>query len=181
MQLFLLLEQILKRRPRIVGPQTRRSRSLLLPRHANLIQLTLISRVLFRDPFLDWLHALEPAPRIEISTLLARMQLKPALRTLPIHRDSLQQSPALRAPRHRPRARQIERFRPERMIPLRWTALAFHRRFPRLFTPRLTPRLPIAILIPMLPIFRHYHPSKHARVLSRRFTLPGKYKISLSS
>ena len=41
---LLLLKQILKRRPRIIRPQTRRSRSLLLPRHPNLIQRALIPR-----------------------------------------------------------------------------------------------------------------------------------------
>jgi hypothetical protein len=173
---FLFLKQILKRRPRIVRPQTRRSRSLLLPRHSDLIQLALIPLILLRNPLLHRLHALKPAPGIEIRTLLARMQLKPTLRTLPIHRSSLQQSPALCAPRHRTRTRQIERLRPERMVPLRWTALALLRRFPRLFPPRLTPRLSIAILIPMLPIFRHYQPSPSTRVLSPRCTPSGKYR-----
>jgi hypothetical protein len=172
--LDLLLEQILERRPRIVRPQACRSRRLFLARDSHLIKLAVVPGVLLRDPLLYRLHALEPAAGIEIRTLLARMQLKPALRAPSVHRGSLQQSPALRTPRHRPRTRQIERFRAERMVPLRWTALALHRRFPRLFTPRLAPRLPIAILIPMLPIFRHYNPPKHARVLSPRCTPPGK-------
>jgi hypothetical protein len=167
----LLLKQIIKRRPRTTRPQTRRRRSFLLPRHPNLIQLTRIPFILLCDPLLHWLHTLKPAARIEIRTLLARMQLKRALRTLAVARSRLQQSPALRAPRHRPRARQIERFRPERVVPLRRTALAFHRRFPRLLvpriTPRLTPRFPIAILIPMLPVFSHKPSQARAYCLPR--------------
>ena len=162
----LLLEQIIKRRPRIIGPQACRSRSLFLAGYSNLIQRAVVPHILLRNPHLHRLHALEPAAGIKVRTLLARMQLEAALRTLTVHRGPLQQSPALRAPRHRPRTRQIERFRPKRMVPLRWTARALHRRFPRLFTPRLAPRLPIPILIPMLPIFRHSNPPKHARIVS---------------
>src|ERR1700735_2403058 len=79
----LLLEQIIKRRPRIIRPQARRSRSLLLARHPNLIQRTVAPRIFLRDPLLHRLHALKPAPGIEIGALLARMQFKPALRALP--------------------------------------------------------------------------------------------------
>jgi hypothetical protein len=158
----LFLKQILKRRPRIIRTQTRRSRSLLLPGHANLKQLTLIPRVLLCDPLLHRLHALEPAPRIEIRTLLAGMQFKPALRTFLIHRHPRQHRPALRAPRHRTRPRQIQRSRTHRMVPLRWAALAFLGRLPRFLPARLT----ITVLISMLPVFRH-NPSQ-----TRAYCLP---------
>ena len=115
----LLLEQILKRRPRVIGPQTRRSRSLLLPRDPNLIKRALVPSVFLRDPLLHRLHALKPAPRIEICALLARMQFKPALRTLPIARRSLQHRTALRAARNRPRSRQINGPRTKAVVPLR--------------------------------------------------------------
>ena len=115
----LLLKQILKRLPGIVGLQARRSRSLLFPGHANFIKRALIPRILLRDPLLHRLHALKPAPRIEICALLARMQFKPALRTLPIARRSLQHRTALRAARNRPRSRQINGPRTKAVVPLR--------------------------------------------------------------
>jgi hypothetical protein len=158
-----LLKQIIKRRPRIAGAQAGGRRSLLLPRHANLIQLTFTPRILLRNPLLHRLHALEPAPRIEIRTLLARMQLKAALRTFLIRRHPRQHRPALRTPRHRTRPRQIQRSRTHRMVPLRWAALAFLGRLPRFLSARLT----ITVLIPMLPIFCCHTPSPpRARIVS---------------
>jgi len=158
---FLFLKQIVKRRARILRPQTRRCRSLLLPGHANLIQLTLIPRILLRDPLLHRLHALEPAPGIEIRALLARMQLKPALRALPARRHSLQHGAALRASRNRMRAREIDRLRPKSIVVLRW-----RRRAPRLLS-RSLPRLVVAILITMLPVFCCHTPSQ-----ARAYCLP---------
>jgi hypothetical protein len=165
----LLLKQILKRRSRIIRPQSRRSRSLLLPGHANLIQLALIPRILLRNPFLHRLHALEPAPRIEIRALFARMQLKAALRTLPIARRSLQHSSALRAARNHSRSWQIHGPWAHGMVPLRWTALAFRGRLLWLLPARLT----VAVLISGLSIFRH-NPSQARPVLSPPRTLEGK-------
>ena len=90
-----LLEQILKRRPRIVGPGAGRGPSLFLARHPNLEQFAVIARIFLRDALLYRLHALEPAPRIEIGALLAGMQLESALRTLATSRRSLQDVAAL--------------------------------------------------------------------------------------
>ena len=129
--LFLFLKQILKSRPSIIRAQVRRSRRLFFPRHANLIGRTLVPLVLLRHPLLHRLHALKPATRIEIRALLARMQLKPALRTLPLTRRSLQHRAALRAPRHGPRPRQIHRTRPQRVVPLRRAARPLRRSLPR--------------------------------------------------
>jgi hypothetical protein len=155
----LLLKQILKRCPRIVRPQTGRRRSLFLPRHANLKQRTLIPLILLRNSFLHRLHALEPAPRIEISTLLARVQLKPALGTLPRTRHSLQHRAALRTPRNRVRSRQIDRPRTKCIVP-------FRRRRPGLLSGPLA-RLLIAVLIPMLTVFRcHKASPPRARIVS---------------
>ena len=154
----LLLEQRIKRGPSILRPRRNRSRSLFLPRHPNLIKLTIIALIFFPHALLHRLHALKPAARIEIHALLAGMQVEPTLGTAPFHSKSLQHIAALRAARNFPRPRQIHRLRPQRMVPLRRTARAFHRRFSRLvasrFTPRLSSRLPIPILISMLPIFR---------------------------
>jgi hypothetical protein len=167
---LLLLEQILKCGPRIIRPQAGRRRRLLLPGHTNLKQLTLIPRVLLRNPLLHRLHALEPAPRIEIRALLARMQLKCALRTFLIHGQACQHRPALCAARHGACSRQIHGSRTHRMVPLRWTALAFRGRLPRFLPARLT----IAVLISRLPIFRH-NPSPARPVLSRRLNPARKY------
>jgi hypothetical protein len=79
------------------------------------------------------------------------MQLKPALRTFLIRRHPRQHRPALRAPRHCTRPRQIQRSRTHGMVPLRWAALAFLGRLPRFLSARLT----ITVLISMLPVFRH--------------------------
>jgi hypothetical protein len=94
---FLFLEEILKGLTGIVRPQAGGSGRFFLSGHANLKQLALVSRVLFRDPFLYRLHALKPASRIEIRALLARMQFKSTLRTLSARRHSLQDRAALRA------------------------------------------------------------------------------------
>ena len=153
----LLLKQILKRRPRIIRTQSRRSRSFLLPRHPNLIKRALISCILLRDPLLHRLHALKSAPRIEIRALLARMQLKPALRTLPIARYALQHRPTLRATRDSTRARQINGLRSKCEIPLRrpTSTRLFPRPLPRFFA--------VPILITMLPIFCCHKPSQARR------------------
>jgi hypothetical protein len=92
----LLLEEILKRRPSIIGPQSRRGGSLFLARNPNLVELAIVPRILLRDPHFHWLHALKTASRIEICALLAGMQLEAAFRTVAITGDSLQHGSALR-------------------------------------------------------------------------------------
>jgi hypothetical protein len=149
-----LLKQILKRRPCVIRSQAGRGRSLFFPRHPNLIRRTLIPLIFLRHPLLHRLHALKPAPRIEIRTLLARMQLKLALRTLPIPRTPLQYRPTLRAPGDRPRPRQIHRTRPQRVVPLRRTARAFGRSLPR-FLPRFLAPFVFVVPISVLSVFRH--------------------------
>ncbi len=169
----LFLKQILKRRPRIVGLQTRRCGRFLFASHANLVQRTVIARILFRDPLLDRLHALEAAAGIEICALLAGVQFKPALRTLPFPRAcrTLQHRSALCAPRDGARPRQVHRPRSERMIPTWRTALALRRRLARL----LAAWFPITtILISWLPIFGQLKPPTHVAVLSTRSYPPGK-------
>jgi hypothetical protein len=78
----LLLKQILKRRTRIVRTRAGGRRGFFFARHANFVQRTVIASILFRDPLFHRLHALEAAAGIEIRALLARVQFKPALRTL---------------------------------------------------------------------------------------------------
>jgi hypothetical protein len=172
MPTVLLLKQILKRRPRIVGLQTRRCGRFLFARHANLVHRTVIARILFRDPLFDRLHALEAAAGIEIRALLARMQFKPALRTLAFPRAcrTLQHRSTLRAPRHRPCTRQVHGPRSQRMVPTWRTALALRRRLALL----RAARFPIIVLISGLPIFGQLKPPKHVAVLSTRSHPPGK-------
>ena len=150
----LLLEQILKRGPRVIWPQTRRGGRFLLTRYANLIELAIIPLVLLRHPLLDRLHALKPAARIEIRALLARMQFKSALRTLPLARSSLQHRAALCAPRHCPRPRQIHRTRPQRVVPLRRATRALRRSLPR-FLPQFLASFVFVVPISVLSVFRH--------------------------
>jgi len=156
----LLLEQILKRRPRVVRPSADRRRGFLFPGHAHLIRSAIVPQIFLGNPFLHRLHALKPASRIEIHALFARMQLEPAFGTLPARRHSLQYRAALRAPRNRMRPRKIYRPRTERVVSLR-------RRRSRLL-PRRFARLVVAILITMLTIFCCHRPlPKHAaRIVS---------------
>lgn len=144
-------KQILKRGPRIVRPGARRGRSLFLAGHSNLEQFAVIARIFLGDALLHRLHALEPAPRVEIRALLAGMKLKSALWTLATYGRPLQHCAALRATRDGPRPRQIHRSRTKCVIPFRRAALSFSRRLPRLLIPRFT----IAILITRLTVFRH--------------------------
>ena len=96
--LNLLLEQILERLPRVAGPQTGWRRGFLFASHADFVKRAIVARVFLRYSFLDRLHALETAAGIKIHTLLARMQFKPALRTLPGRRHPLKHGAALRTP-----------------------------------------------------------------------------------
>ncbi len=154
----LFLKQIIKRRPCILRSQTRRSRSLFLPSHANLVKRAFIPCIFLRNPLLHRLHALKPAPWIEVRALLARMQFKPTLGTIPIARRSLQDGAALRAARNCPRPRQIDRPRPKRVV------LLGRRRSPTGLFPRPLARLfAVAILISMLPIFCRHKPSPSTR------------------
>jgi len=168
---FLFLEQIIKRRPGIARPQTSRRRSLLLPRHPDLVGRTLIPRILLRHTFLDRLHTLKPASRIEIHALLAGMQFKPALWALPVAGHPLQHRSALRTSRHRPRSRHIDRPRPKCIVALR------RRRRARLLSRPLA-FLAIAVLITMLTVFGCHRSSQARDVLSRRRPPPGKYQCT---
>jgi len=147
----LLLKQVLERRPSIGGTQSGRCRSLFLARHADFEQRAVVARIFFCDSFLDRLHAFKPAAGIEIHTLLAGMQFKPALGTLCLRRHALQDRSALHAARYCSRARQIDWLRPQRVVPTRRSALAFWRCFSRL----LATRFSVAILITRLTVFRH--------------------------
>jgi hypothetical protein len=160
----LLLKQIIKRSPRTARLHARRSRCLLLARHPHLVQGTLIPLILLRHPNRDRLHALKPAPRIEIHALLTRMQRKPALWTLLISRHPGQHRATLRTPRHRMRSRQIHRPRTKRVVPLRWRRSA--RPLAKLLARSLT-LVAIPILISMLPILSHYNPPQ-----ARAYCLP---------
>ena len=160
----LLLEQIIERLPCTAGTQGGWRGRFLLPRHADLIKRAVVALVFLRDAHFHRLHALKMASRIEIHALLAGMQLKPALRALPLRRHSLQHRSTLRATRHRPRPRQIDGPRAERVVlPGRRRARPFSRR-PRLLSRSLA-RLMITILIPMLTVFSQ-RPSQARDVLS---------------
>ena len=93
----LLLEQIFERLSRVVGPQTGGRRRFFFSGYADLIQRAVVARIFLWDSHRHGLHALKPAAGVEIRTLLARMQFKTALRTLPTRRHSLQYGAALRA------------------------------------------------------------------------------------
>ena len=148
----LFLEQILKRRPRIVWPLAGRRRSLFLASHANLIDCAQIALVFLRNAFLYRLHAFKAASRIEVRALLARVQRKSALRTFPFPRTGhpLQHGAALGAARHSPRTRQIDWFGPQRMVPSRRSTLALRRRLLRRFR---SARFSVVVLISRLTVF----------------------------
>src|SRR6266404_4440294 len=79
----LLLEQILKRLPRIVGASHAFARRLFLERNAHGIKRAIVLFVFRRYPLLDWLVAFETAGRVEMLTLFAGVQVESAFRTLP--------------------------------------------------------------------------------------------------
>ncbi len=139
-----LLEQILEGLSRVVRTQAGGRGSFFFSGHANLVESALVPSVFLGNPLLDRLHALEPAARIKIRTLLARMQFKSALETL-IARRGGQHRPALGAARDRARARQIHRSGTERVVFLR-------RRCPGFFSCS-TARFSVAVLITMLTVF----------------------------
>ncbi len=148
---ILLFEQILKRLSRIGRPRTGGRRCFLLACHPHFIGWTVVARVFFRHSLFHRLHALKPAARVEVHALLARVQLKSALRALPFHAKSLQNRAALRAARNLARSGQVHRPRPQSVVPFRRTALALRRSFPR----RLFLRFVLTIPISRLPVFRH--------------------------
>ena len=79
----LLLEQILKRLPRIVGASHAFAGRLFLERNAHGIKRAVILFVFRRDPLWDWLVAFETAGGIEVLALFAGVQIESAFRTLP--------------------------------------------------------------------------------------------------
>jgi len=161
----LLFEKILERLPRIVGPQTGRGRSFLLPCDPHFIEIALVPHIFFLDAFRDRLHAFEPAASIEKHALPARVQFETAFGTKPARRHSRQHGSALRAAGHFARARHIDRLWPHAVI----TSGGRHRGwlFPRLFA-RLY--LAIPVLISMLTIFSCHRnlPSTLAYCLASR-------------
>src|SRR5258708_36704974 len=116
--LCLFLEQVLKCLTRVVRTQGGGGGGFFFSGHANLVESALVPSVLSCNPLCDRLHALEPAARIEIRTLLARRQFKSALETL-IARRSGQHRAALGAARDRASARQIHGSGAERVVFLR--------------------------------------------------------------
>ncbi len=166
MALRLLLEQILKRCSRIVRTQRCRSRSFFLARHSNLVKLAVVTHIFLRYPHRNRLHALETASRIEIRALLARVQFKLALRTFPVARAPLKNCSTLRAARDRASSGHIDRAWSKCVVPFRRrTSCAGP--LARSFS--LT--LAIAILIPVLTIFRHSVLPKHAACIVDRMPL----------
>src|SRR5271154_2259002 len=123
----LLLEQILERLPRIVRPdmrgrrcrcrrglRVRSRRRIFFNRHAEFIELAIVLGVLRRNALRNWLCAFRLRPGIEKPALLAAMQFRLALRTLPVgieprreHRAAIRATPA------RDRADHPRRARPE--------------------------------------------------------------------
>jgi len=166
----LLLEQILKRMPRVAGAhaaQAGGSGGLLLTRNADLKECAIVAHIFFFDALRNRLHALEAAAGIEIIALLAGVQLESALRTNPRRRHPLQHRATLRAARHRMRSRQVHRTRAERIIPF---CRRRRRRRPvaRIFlAPQLFVIITIAILIPVLTIFGQ-SPSTRWRIVAPR-------------
>ncbi len=162
----LLLEQVLKRRPRIVGAQRRRGRSFFLAGHSNLVKFAVVTHIFFWYSYRNRLHTFETASGIEICALLARVQFKLAFRTFPVARRSLKNGSTLCAARKRTRSGHVDRARSKRVVP-------FRRRASRAgpLARSLPLAVAIAILIPVLTIFRHSILPKHAACIVDRMPL----------
>src|ERR1700704_3999421 len=79
----LLLEQIVKRLPRIIGASHAFAGRLFLERNAHGIKRAIVLFVFRGDPLLDWLVAFETAGRVEVLALFAGVQVESAFRALP--------------------------------------------------------------------------------------------------
>ncbi len=79
----LLLEQILKRLPRIVGTGHAFAGRLFFERNTHGIKRAVILLVFGRDPLRNRLVAFETAGGIEVLALFAGVQIESAFRTLP--------------------------------------------------------------------------------------------------
>jgi hypothetical protein len=156
-----LLEQILKRLPRIVGPQGGWSGGFLLAGDTKFVERAIVAHVFLLHALGDRSHALEAAAGIEVRALLAGVQFETALGTKARGRHPLQDRAALRTSRDGMGSRQIYRSRSEGIVSLR-------RRRARFFAgplPRLL--LPIAILISMLTVFSCHKTSPRALAYCR--------------
>lgn len=172
----LLLEQILKCLPGIIGPQTSRRGCLFLPRHANFEQVAVVTDIFLGNSSFHGLHAFKAAAWIKVGALLARVQFVATLGALAITRHAtLQDSSALCASGNSTCSRQIDRARSECIVaPRLWRA---PRRWPfaGLWPPSaLISIFAVAILISMLTVFRHPYLPEPAAVFSTRRRLCGK-------
>ena len=140
------------------GREACRNRSFLLMRDANLVKFAVIAYIFFRYPHRNRLHALETASGIEIRALLARVQFKLALWTLS-RRSGSPEERFHTAHTARPRA-----FRAYSPGAAQMCCLFFGGGLP---APDRSPvpfrsLFAIAILIPVLTVFRHSILPKHA-------------------
>jgi hypothetical protein len=159
-----LLKQILERLPCVVRSCDGGCRCFFLPCHSHFVELAIVPCIFAWDSNRDRLHALEAAARIEVSALLAGVQFEAALGTLAGCWHSLQHGAALGAARDGVRAGQIDGTRTESIVSLcgGWTRGAEARFF------AILPRLAVAVLIAVLPVFCCHKTSKDAGVLSRQ-------------
>src|SRR5258706_4320251 len=120
----LLLEQILKRLPRIVGASHAFARRLFLDRNTHGIKRAVVLFVFRGDPLRDWLVTFETAGRIKVLTLFAGVQVESAFRTLSDWvSNRLQQRPTLSAAGYGARSRHIQRPRTKSVVLTRGSRL----------------------------------------------------------
>ena len=116
-ELALVLEQIIKRRARVIRTLTAFAGCFFFDHHADGIERAVVALVLGRDSGGNRLIAFEAAGRVEVFALFAGVQVEPALRALPDRsREILQQRSAFRAAGNGARSRHVDRARPERIL-----------------------------------------------------------------
>lgn len=151
----LLFKKILKRLPGIARLSTHRRRGFFFCRHPNCVKRAVVLYILPGDALRYRLHALEPARRIEVHTLFAGVQFKPALgAVLRKLAQPWQNRAALRTTRERALGRHLQRSRPKRIFS-RWL----------LSGPLL--RLIPAVLVSVLTVFSVGHVACLPGTLSR--------------
>ena len=97
-ELALVLEQIIKRRARVIRTLTAFAGCFFFDHHADGIERAVVAFVFGRDSGGNRLIAFEAAGRVEVFALFAGVQVEPALRALPDRsREILQQRSAFRA------------------------------------------------------------------------------------
>jgi hypothetical protein len=165
--MWLVFEQIVKRRACIIGTRTTLARRFLFQHHTHGIKGAVVALVFGRDSGGNRLIAFEAAGRVEVFALFAGVKVEPALRTLPERvREILQQRAAFGAAGDGPGSWHVDGPRPERILFFRG------RRLPGLSLPFRSRAGILVAVLPVLAVGHKMPPEK--RLILRLWRVPHK-------